>query len=577
LLASIVTSENRAAVDRYVERAKALDETVRSDAGRKKTGVFTGAYAIHPANGEHVPVWIADYILADYGSGAIMAVPAHDRRDYEFAQALGLPIVKVVDDGAGGDVANAPYEGDGLMVNSGFLNGLTVAQAKRAMTTWLEQHGAGHSKVTYRLRDWLFSRQRYWGEPIPVLRLADGSIVPLPEDALPLLPPELDDYKPAAGGEPPLARAVDWVQSNVPGTDIPAVRETNTMPQWAGSSWYFLRFLDPHNDRELVSKEAENYWMPVDVYMGGPEHTVLHLLYARFWHKVLYDIGLVSTKEPFRKLFNQGMVLAFSYKDGSGRYYEPEQVVERDGRHFSGTVELSRQVEKMSKSRFNVVNPDDVVEEYGADSLRLYEMFMGPLEIAKPWQTSGLNGVRRFLERVWRIVCDDNDMLHPLVQDGPDAPEVLLRLRHETVRIVTEDIEGLRFNTAISRLMEMANVLTHSAARPRELVEIFVKLLAPFAPHVAEELWRKLGYDDTLAYAPWPNFDPELAFEESHEYVVQVNGKVRHRFRAEAGLEASALIAAAKAESQVGALLEGRNVMKEIAIPGRLVNFVVRE
>ena len=577
LLASIVTPEARAAVDTYIERAKTLDDTLRGDAGRKKTGVFTGAYAIHPVSGKRLPVWVADYVLAGYGSGAVMAVPAHDGRDHEFARHFGLPIVRVVDDGLNGDITQAAYEGDGLMVNSGFLNGLTVAQAKQAMVTWLEQHGAGRAKVTYRLRDWLFSRQRYWGEPIPVLHLTDDSIVPLPEDALPLLPPELDDYKPAPGGEPPLARAEDWVRTTVPNTDIPAMRETNTMPQWAGSSWYFLRFLDPHNDREFVSKEAEKYWMPVDVYVGGPEHTVLHLLYARFWHKVLYDIGVVSTKEPFRKLFNQGMMLAFSYKDEAGRYYESDQVVERDGKHFSGTVELSRQVEKMSKSRFNVVNPDDVVQEYGADALRLYEMFMGPLEVAKPWQPSGLTGVRRFLERAWRMVCDDNDMPHPLVQDGPDVPEVLLRLRHKTVRTVTEDIEGLRFNTAIARLMEMANVLTHASIRPREVVETFVKLLAPFAPHVAEELWGKLGYDGTLAYAPWPNFDPELALDERQEYVVQVNGKVRHRFHGETGLDASALAAAAKAEPQVRALLEGRKVMKEIAIPGRLVNFVVGE
>ncbi|MFM0288119.1 leucine--tRNA ligase [Paraburkholderia megapolitana] len=577
LLARIVTSDARAAVDTYIDQAKALDETVRSDTGRRKTGVFTGAYTINPANGKRLPVWVADYVLSGYGTGAIMAVPAHDRRDYEFAQTFSLPVIKVVDDGTGGDLADAAYEGDGSMVNSGFLNGLPTAQAKQAMLQWLEQHGAGRAKTTYRLRDWLFSRQRYWGEPIPVLHLADGSIVPLPEDSLPLLPPELDDYKPAAGGEPPLARAVDWVRTTVPGTDIAAVRETNTMPQWAGSSWYFLRFLDPHNDREFVSKEAEKYWMPVDVYVGGTEQTVLHLLYARFWHKVLYDIGVVSTKEPFRKLFNQGMVLAFSYKDASGRYYEPDQVTERDGKYFSAGEELSSQVEKMSKSRYNVVNPDDVVEEYGADSLRLYEMFMGPLDVAKPWQTSGLIGVRRFLERAWRIVCDDNDMLHPLIQDASIYPQQLLRLRHKTVRAVTEDIEGLRFNTGIARLMEMANVLTHSPVRPREIVESFVKLLAPFAPHVAEELWGKLGYDGTLAYASWPGFDPDLCVDESHEYVVQVNGKVRHRFRGETGLDAYALIVAAKAEPEVGALLQGRDVMKEIAIPGRLVNFVVRE
>jgi leucyl-tRNA synthetase len=525
LLARIVTPKARETVDAYVARAEALGDAARTDAGREKTGVFTGAFVINPVNGQRLPIWVADYVLGGYGAGAIIAVPGHDERDHAFARAFGLPILQVVDDGAAQDVAEAAYDGDGVMVNSGFLDGLPVELAKRAMIAWLEQHGAGHAKITYRLRDWLFSRQRYWGEPIPVLHLADRSVVPLPEDSLPLPPPELDDYKPAAGGELPLARAVDWLRTTVPGTDIPAMRETNTMPQWAGSCWYYLRFLDPHNDRAFVSKEAENYWMPVDIYVGDPEHAVLHLLYARFWHKVLYDIGAVSTKEPFRKLFNQGMILAFSYRDESGRYYEPGEVTERDGRHFAGAHELSRQVEKMSKSRFNVVNPDDVVEEYGADSVRLYEMFMGPLDVAKPWQMSGVTGVRRFLNRAWRIVCGEDDALHPLVQEGVAPPPALLRLPHKTVEAVTEDIEGLRFNTAIARLMEMANALTAAAVRPREVVETFVKLLAPFTPHLAEELWSKLGHEGTLAYAPWPSFDPSSALEESQEYVVQVNGK----------------------------------------------------
>jgi leucyl-tRNA synthetase len=502
-----------------------------------------------------------------------MAVPGHDQRDHDFARVFGLPIVRVVDGGA--DVQTAAYEGDGRMVNSGFLDGLGVAEAKRAMVAWLQEHGAGTPKVTYRLRDWLFSRQRYWGEPVPVLHLADGSVVPLPEDSLPLPPPELDDYKPSAGGEPPLARAAGWVRTTVPGTDVPALRETNTMPQWAGSCWYYLRFLDPHNDREFVGREAERYWMPVDVYVGGAEHAVLHLLYARFWHKVLYDIGLVSTDEPFRKLFNQGMVLAFSYRDASGCYHEPGEVAERDGRYYAGSVEVSRQVEKMSKSRFNVVNPDDVVAEYGADAVRLYEMFMGPLDAAKPWQMGGVNGVRRFLDRAWRIVCGEGDGLHPAVQDV-EAPADLLRLRHRTVDAVTEDIEALRFNTAIARLMELANALTTAAVRPCEVVEAFVLLLAPFAPHIAEELWGKLGHGGTLAYAPWPGFDPALAQAESQEYVVQVNGKLCHRFRAEAGLGGNALLAAAKDEPQVTALLDGKAVVKEVVIPGRLVNFVLR-
>lgn len=575
LLANMVTPEARAAVGAYVERAAKLEDAARTDAGRAKTGVFTGAHAVNPVNGKLLPVWVADYVLGGYGTGAIMAVPAHDERDHEFARAFGLPIVTVVDGGV--DTAEAAYDGPGVMINSGFMDGMPVEQAKPAMIDWLAEHGAGQAKVTYRLRDWLFSRQRYWGEPIPVLHLADGSVMGLPEDSLPLLPPELDDYKPTTDGEPPLARALDWVRTTVPGTDTPAMRETNTMPQWAGSCWYYLRFLDPHNDREFVSKEAENYWMPVDIYVGGAEHAVLHLLYARFWHKVLYDIGAVSTKEPFRKLFNQGMILAFSYRDAAGHYFEPGDVVERDGKHYGDGRELSRQVEKMSKSRFNVVNPDDVVDEYGADSMRLYEMFMGPLDVAKPWQMGGVSGVRRFLDRAWRIVCGEDDTLHPLVRADAEAPADLLRLRHKTVGVVTEDIENLRFNTAIARLMEMANGLTAAAVRPREVVETFVKLLSPFAPHLAEELWGKLGHDGTLAYAPWPDFDPRLALQQTQEYVVQVNGKVRHRFHGEARLDGPALLAAAKAERQVAALLAGKIIVKEIGIPGRLVNFVVRD
>jgi leucyl-tRNA synthetase len=576
LLASVVTPDMRNAVEDYVRRAKALDELARSDAGREKTGVFTGAYATNPINGRSLPIWVADYVLSSYGTGAIMAVPGHDTRDHEFARAFGLPIVRVVDAGDGHDVTDAAHDGDGVMVNSGFLNGMAVVDAGRAVIEWLERRGCGAAKVTYRLRDWLFSRQRYWGEPIPVLHLADGSVVPLPEDSLPLLPPELDDYKPTDSGEPPLARATDWVRSTVPDTGMPAMRETNTMPQWAGSCWYYLRFLDPHNDRALVDPTIEQYWMPVDIYVGGAEHAVLHLLYARFWHKVLYDMGVVSTPEPFQKLFNQGMILAFSYRDTAGLYHEPTEVIERDGRYFASAVEVHRQVEKMSKSRFNVVNPDDVVEEYGADALRLYEMFMGPLDTAKPWQMSGVSGVRRFLDRSWRIVCDEDDALHPSVRDVA-APDDLLRVRHKTVAAVTQEIEALRFNTAIARLMEMANALTVAAVRPRETVETFVLLLAPFAPHLAEELRSKLGYQGTLAYVAWPGFDPALTRDESQEYVVQVNGKVRHRFHAEAGLDANALLATAKEEPQVMALLAGKTIVKEIAIPGRLANFVVRQ
>jgi len=575
-LPSIVTPEAREVVETYIRRAETLSEAARSDTGREKTGIFTGAFVRNTANGQRLPVWVANYVLGGYGTGAIMAVPGHDERDHEFARRFGLPIIQVVDAGDGRDVTKAAHEGDGVMVNSGFLDGMTVAEARHAMVEWLEQRGAGTGKVTYRLRDWLFSRQRYWGEPIPVLHLTDGSVVPLPEDSLPLLLPELADYKPAEGGEPPLARATDWLRTTVPGTNMPAIRETNTMPQWAGSCWYHLRFLDPHNNRALVDPVAEKYWMPVDIYVGGAEHAVLHLLYARFWHKVLYDIGVVSTKEPFLKLFNQGMILACSYRDRDGRYHESDQVTEQDGRYFAGGVEVHRQVEKMSKSRFNVVNPDDVVEEYGADSMRLYEMFMGPLDAAKPWQMAGVSGVRRFLDRAWRIVCTESDTLQPAVQEIP-APDGLLRLRHKTVAAVTQDIEALRLNTAIARLMELANALTVAAIRPREVVETFVLLLAPFAPHIAEELWNKLGHQGTLAFTVWPSFDPALAADERQEYVVQVNGKLRHRFQALAGLDAAALVATAKTDPQVVSLLQGKTIVKEIAIPGRLVNFVVRD
>ena len=572
LLRSIATPARRQAVDRYVRGVEGLADAARTDVGREKTGVFTGAHVINPANGAQLPVWVADYVLGGYGAGAIMAVPAHDARDHAFAHTHNLPIIPVV---TGADVTDAAWEEDGTLVNSGFLDGMTVAEAKRAMIDFLTQTGAGTAKTTYRLRDWLFSRQRYWGEPIPVLHLGDGSVVPLPENSLPLLPPELEDYTPAPGGEPPLARATEWLRTTDPRTGEPALRETNTMPQWAGSCWYYLRYLDPHNQHAFVDPAAEKYWMPVDLYVGGAEHAVLHLLYSRFWHKVLYDIGVVSTPEPFARLFNQGMILAFSYRDDAGRYYEPDDVDERDGGYYAGDKALTRQVEKMSKSRFNVVNPDDVVEQHGADSMRLYEMFMGPLDVAKPWQMSGVTGVRRFLDRAWRIVCGDDDELSPTVQDSMPASTALLRLRHQTVTSVTADIEALRFNTAIARLMEMANGLTVASIRPREVVETFVKLLAPFAPHLAEELWSKLGHEGTLAYAAWPDFDPAMTRDDTQEYVVQVNGKLRHRFQGSARLDAVALLAAAKADSVVTALLDGRTVVREIVIPGRLVNFVV--
>jgi leucyl-tRNA synthetase len=574
LVRKIADADRRSAVMAYVEASARKGERERSDRAGGKSGVFTGSYAINPANGAKLPIWVADYVLMGYGKGAIMAVPGHDSRDHAFARAFDLPIVRVVT--GGGDIHDEAWEDDGTIVNSPPLDGLSSAAAKTAALAWLEAHDAGHAQVQYHLRDWLFSRQRYWGEPLPILHLADGSVIALPDDTLPLLPPELEDYKPTLTGEPPLTRAPQWVRTTDQATGAAALRETNTMPQWAGSCWYYLRFLDPHNDRAIVDPAKERYWMPVDLYVGGAEHAVLHLLYARFWHKVLYDIGIVSTKEPFRKLFNQGMILAYSYRDAAGKYYETEKVTQREGHHFAGDIPVTQKIEKMSKSRFNVVNPDDIVAAYGADALRLYEMFMGPLEMTKPWQTSAVHGMRHFLERAWRLVCDDDAPISPRLVDVP-PDQRLLRLQHKTIRAVTEGIEDLRFNTSIARLMELVNALTPLEQRPRSVVQSLVLLLAPFAPHLCEELWRVLGHGESLAYAPWPNFDPDLASDDQREYVVQLNGRTRHKIVADADMAADTLLALTKADRRVKELLAGKKIMKEIVVPGRLVNFVVRE
>jgi leucyl-tRNA synthetase len=575
LVASIATPARRVMVETYRDRSKARSEVERAEE-QSKTGVFTGAFAVNPANGTRVPVWIADYVLMGYGTGAIMAVPGHDGRDHEFARAHDIPIVDVVRAPAKFDVQARAWEGDGMLVNSGPLSGLGVAEAKKAAIAWLEQQGLGQSRVQYRLRDWLFSRQRYWGEPFPILYRADGTVVPLPEDSLPLLAPELDDYKPTSEGDPPLARAENWLHTTDQSTGLPALRETNTMPQWAGSCWYYLRFADPRNDAAPIAPAKEKYWLPVDLYIGGAEHAVLHLLYARFWHKVLFDIGVVSTKEPFQKLFNQGMILAFSYQDRAGKYYRPDEVIERGGQWFAGQNPVTRQIEKMSKSRFNVVNPDAVIDAYGADSMRLYEMFMGPLDVAKPWQMSGVAGVSRFLNRAWRIVVSDADALSAQMCDIEPTREIL-QLQHKTIRSVTEDIEALRFNTAIAKLMEMSNALHALERKPRDVVESFVLLLSPLAPHLAEELWSILGHQDSLAFAPWPSFDPALAQDGVREYVVQINGKLRHKVFADAGLSAAGLLESIKADPRVTELLQGKQVVREVAVPGRLVNFVVRD
>jgi leucyl-tRNA synthetase len=575
LAASIASLDQRGRVEAYLAQEKALSDVERAQE-RTKTGVFTGAFAINPASGAPIPIWIADYVLMGYGTGIVMAVPAHDSRDHAFARAVDLPILEVIKGPKPIDVQAGAWEGEGTLINSGPLSGLDASRAKKVAIAWLEEQGLGQGCVQYRLRDWLFSRQRYWGEPFPILHRSDGTIVPLPEDALPLLAPELDDYKPTETGDPPLARARNWVQTADPATGLSAIRETNTMPQWAGSCWYYLRFADPKNRQALIDPEKERYWLPVDLYVGGAEHAVLHLLYARFWHKVLFDIGVVSTREPFRKLFNQGMILAFSYRDRAGKYYRPDEVIERDGRWFVGEKVVTQQIEKMSKSRFNVVNPDEVIDVYGADSMRLYEMFMGPPDVAKPWQMSGVAGVSRFLNRVWRIIMDNEDALSAHICNVEPSPEIA-RLLHKTIRSVTDDIEALRFNTAISRLMEMSNALLSLECKPRSVAETFVLLLAPFAPHLAEELWSALGHERSLAHAPWPSFDPALAEDELRDYAVQINGKLRHKVRADAGLSGVDLVQTIKADPRVGELLQARTIVKEVAVPGRLVNFVVAD
>jgi leucyl-tRNA synthetase len=516
---------------------KTKSDLERTDLAKSKSGVFTGAYAVNPVSGEKMPIWIADYVLATYGTGAIMAVPAHDERDYEFAKQFDLPIAEVV---SGGDISSEAYAGDGELVNSDFLNGLNKKEAIERAISWLEEHGAGEKKITYRLRDWLFSRQRYWGEPIPIIHWEDGTMTPVDEKDLPLMLPVTTDIKPSGTGESPLANITEWVNVVHPETGLRGRRETNTMPQWAGSCWYYLRYIDPNNEEALADPELLKHWLPVDVYIGGAEHAVLHLLYARFWHKVLYDIGVVSTKEPFQKLFNQGMIL------GEGN-------------------------EKMSKSKGNVVNPDQIIESHGADTLRLYEMFMGPLEASIAWSTNGLDGARRFLDRVWRLLIEEGT-LSPKVTDANDGK--MEKVYHQTVKKVTEDFEGLRFNTAISQMMVFINEGYKAESIPKEYVEGFVKLLSPIAPHVAEELWEKLGHAETITYAVWPEFDESKMIEDEVEVVVQVNGKVRTKIVVAKDSTKEQLEAAALADEAIQKAAEGKQIRKVIAIPGKLVNVV---
>lgn len=531
LVTKIITPDCKSSIDQYIDIASKKSEIDRQ-ASKEKTGCFTGAYAIHPVNKEKLPIWVADYVLMGYGTGAVMCVPAHDERDFEFAQKFELPVRKVVE---GND--ELPYTGEGKLINSDFLDGLTKADAISKMISHLESNGLGEAKVQYKFRDWLFSRQRYWGEPFPVVHYPNGDLKNLPANELPVLLPNVADYEPNAKGESPLANATDWLNYKEEAT-----RETDTMPGSAGSSWYFLRYTDPNNENAPFDFEKQKYWMPVDLYLGGPEHTVGHLLYSRFWQKVLFDAGLVSHEEPFQKLVHQGMILG---EDG----------------------------EKMSKSRGNVINPDDVVKEYGADALRIYEMFMGPLEKDKPWSTQGIAGVKRFLDRVWRLCVDENNEI--LVTES-EVPEELNKLLHKSIKKVSADIEGLAFNTGISQMMILTNELYKLNMAPKPVIKTLLQLLAPYAPHISEELWSKIGFTDFVSLAPWPEYDAKLCEDNSITMGVQVNGKRRGEIHITKDANQEAAMAAAKEIANIQSHIDGKNLVKIIYVPGKILNIIAK-
>jgi leucyl-tRNA synthetase len=624
LVSRLTRPEQAAAVKEYSERAARKSDLDRTDLAKEKTGVFTGSYAANPVTSRPVPIWIADYVLASYGTGAIMAVPAHDTRDFEFAVQFGLPIVPVVDpdDAPGVDRdavlgGAAVYAGEGTAIHSGPYNSLSTADFKRQIAADLAARGQARAAVNYKLRDWLFSRQHFWGEPFPILHELDASgnltglVRTVPAEQLPLDLPELTEFPSHGSPEPPLEHApADWLYSTVDGRRYK--RETNTMPQWAGSCWYYLRFLDPHNKQSLVDREIERAWMPVDIYIGGAEHAVLHLLYSRFWHKVLYDRGMVGTSEPFQKLVNQGMILGemelTGYRKPDGGWVSAAEVeanedgeaaIKATGERVQGTrvsfdqaekigdsfvlkaqpeVRLDSRAYKMSKSRGNVVNPDTVVREYGADALRLYEMFMGPLEATKPWSMEGVNGVRGFLDRVWRMITNERSErleLNPAVRDTVPTAEQN-RVLHKTIQGVTQDLERMSFNTAIAKMMEFTNFFLKCDERPKSAMETLVLLLSPLAPHVAEELWQLLGHSNTLAYESWPVFDPAAVRQDSVEVPVQINGKLRARITVPLEAPAQATEQAARSDERIAELLSGKTVVKVVVVPGRMVNFVTK-
>lgn len=561
LVEKITTAEQADAVEDYKHQASLKSDLARTDLAKDKTGVWTGAYAINPVSGKKMPIWIADYVLASYGHGAVMAVPGHDERDWEFAKVYDLEIVPVFD---GGNVQEACHTEGGKIINSDFLNGMEKEEAIEKMVAYLEEKGIGSRKVTYRLRDWLFSRQRYWGEPIPIIHWEDGTTTAVPEEELPLVLPKTSNIKPSGTGESPLANLTDWL--TVTREDgVKGRRETNTMPQWAGSSWYYLRYIDPKNSQTIADPELIKEWLPVDIYVGGAEHAVLHLLYARFWHKVLFDLGVVPTNEPFQKLFNQGMILGTSYRDSRGALVATDKVEKRDGSYYNVETgeELEQAPAKMSKSLKNVVNPDDVVKRYGADTLRVYEMFMGPLDASIPWSEEGLEGARKFLDRVVRLLSNST------ITEENDGS--LDKVYNETVKNVTERLDHMLFNTAISQLMIFVNAANKAKTLPLEYAKGFVQLLAPFAPHLAEELWVELGNEAGISYVAWPSFDESKLVEDEIEIVVQINGKLKAKVMIEKDLPKDQLEKVALEAVEV----EG-NIVKVIAIPNKLVNIVVK-
>ena len=577
IIPEITSPEQAEAVKKYQEEAAKKSDLERTDLAKDKTGVFSGSYAINPVNGKLIPIWIADYVLISYGTGAIMAVPAHDDRDWEFAKKFNLPIIEVLKSEV--DVQTQAWTQDGIHVNSEFLNGLNKADAIAKMLEFLEEKKIGRKAINYKLRDWVYSRQRYWGEPIPLIHCPTCGTVPVPEEDLPLELPEVKSYQPTGTGESPLAAIDSWVNCKCPKCGGAAKRETNTMPQWGGSCWYYLRYLDPKNTKQFCSKEAENYWMPVDLYIGGAEHAVLHLLYARFWHKVLYDLGLVSTKEPFQRLINQGMITSFAFQRKDKTLVPVDEVEQReDGKYYekASGEELEQIVAKMSKSLKNVVNPDDEIKEYGADSVRMYEMFMGPLTMSKPWATQGIVGIHRFLEKVWAV---SEKPMNDIDINGKLEDKALISARKtfaQTIKKVTDDTASLNFNTAISQMMIFINELSKLPEVPKAMWSDFVKVLSPYAPHLGEELWEKLGNKESIAYVAWPTINADFAKDDAVTIVVMVNGKKRDTFEAAPGTADDKLKETAFARDAVKKFTDGHEIVKCIVVPNKLVNIVVK-